>query len=378
MKFYLVIYLVAAIQGFLLCIALFFSIKENKTSNRYLAFTIYVLSITLLDTYLMNTGYNTNWPRIPVGALYSYYLIPPLFYFFVKSRIQINFTWRSVYWLLLFPGLFEITFRLSDYGTLYFVGDWLFPRTFSQGLNVSTEFLPLLWLGVVLWKSWKMCSLSPVYQSHDLKDHLIRENLNWLKQMLIWGMVIWMLNVAILAIEYDVFITLSRATISNIYSGMLLVMAAWIFAIGYRAFSSPFLFHQALELKKVPNPTTTKNFKGHDDQLSLQKLNKVLVEEKIYRQPKLSLKELAHTLQLPSKYVSYLINNYHHKNFHDFINSYRLEEVSNKMQDDRYKNYTLLAIGLEAGFNSKSTFNLAFKKLKGKTPSEYRMQIERQ
>ena len=160
MSILLVIYLVAAIQGFLLCLALFFSIKQNKTSNRYLAWTIYMLSIILLDTYLMNVGYNRRWPRIPVGALYSYYLIPPLFYFFVKSRTQTDFKWQPIYWLHFVPGLFEITIRILDYGSVYFTGDWLFPKSFNRALNVSTEFLPLIWFGVVLFVSWKMISIS--------------------------------------------------------------------------------------------------------------------------------------------------------------------------------------------------------------------------
>ena len=190
MSILLVIYLVAAIQGFLLYLALFFSIKQNKTSNRYLAWTIYMLSIILLDTYLMNVGYNIRWPRIPVGALYSYYLIPPLFYFFVKSRTQTDFKWQPIYWLHFVPGLFEITIRILDYGSVYFTGDWLFPKSFNRALNVSTEFLPLIWFGVVLYVSWKMINKLFPNQPKDKQQVLMKANLGWLKQMLIWGITI--------------------------------------------------------------------------------------------------------------------------------------------------------------------------------------------
>jgi len=131
MEIYLIIYLVAAIQGFLLCFELFFSIPQNKTSNRYLAGTIYILSIVLLDTYLMNKGYNEHWPRVPVGAFYSFYLIPPLFYLFVKSRVEVHYKWKPIYGLMLLPGILEILIRLGDYGHLYLNGTWFFPENFN-------------------------------------------------------------------------------------------------------------------------------------------------------------------------------------------------------------------------------------------------------
>lgn len=375
MEIYLIIYLVAAIQGFLLCFALFFSIQQNKISNRYLAGTIYVLSITLLDTYLMNSGYNENWPRIPVGALYSFYLIPPLFYLFVKSRVEKDYKWKPIYGLMLLPGFLEIAIRITDYTYLYINGDWLLPQSFNYALNKSTEFLPLLWLGVVLVQSWQLLAKIVPAKTNDKMQELLKANLGWLKQMLFWGIAIWAINVIIVGLEYDIPLSLSERLITDIYSGMLLVMAAWIFTIGYVAFSKPLIFHQAFDFKHSLSVKEIDTFKAHNDERSLQKLAQLFEEDKIYRQPKLSLKELAESLKLPVKYVSYLINNYHQKNFHDFINSYRLEEVSAKMQDEQFKDYTLLALAIDAGFNSKSTFNLAFKKLKGQTPSEYRKEL---
>jgi AraC-like DNA-binding protein len=53
------------------------------------------------------------------------------------------------------------------------------------------------------------------------------------------------------------------------------------------------------------------------------------------------------------------------------VNTYRVEYVIDLMKNDEMRNYTLLSIGFEAGFNSKSSFFRIFKKLTGKTPSEY-------
>jgi AraC-like DNA-binding protein len=70
--------------------------------------------------------------------------------------------------------------------------------------------------------------------------------------------------------------------------------------------------------------------------------------------------------------LSELINSRMGCNFYDFVNKYRIEDVKQLMVDPKYKNFTILAIALEAGFPSKSTFNSIFKKFTGLTPSEYK------
>jgi AraC-like DNA-binding protein len=60
------------------------------------------------------------------------------------------------------------------------------------------------------------------------------------------------------------------------------------------------------------------------------------------------------------------------KSFYDVINSYRVEEAKRLLLDEKNRNYTILSVGFEAGFNSKTTFNTVFKKFTGVTPTEYR------
>jgi AraC-like DNA-binding protein len=99
-------------------------------------------------------------------------------------------------------------------------------------------------------------------------------------------------------------------------------------------------------------------------------LELAFVEQKLHRQPKLSLEELAGQLKLPERYVSHLINVYHHGNFHNYVNGWRVKEVIEKINDPAEQHKTLLALALEAGFNSKSSFNQIFKSHTGRTPSE--------
>jgi|GEM_PF-926952 len=99
----------------------------------------------------------------------------------------------------------------------------------------------------------------------------------------------------------------------------------------------------------------------------------VLMEkDKLYQEPELTLLDLATKLQLPSYQVSQAINLSLNKTFYDLINRYRVDEAKRLLLDARTANYTILSVGFEAGFNSKTTFNTVFKKITGLTPTDFR------
>ena len=97
--------------------------------------------------------------------------------------------------------------------------------------------------------------------------------------------------------------------------------------------------------------------------------------EKPFLDPELSLSMLAKAMGLNRNQLSQLINTGIGENFYDFINKYRVEEVKRLMVDPQKQNYNLLGMALEAGFKSKSTFNLIFKRFTGLTPTEYKKNI---
>ncbi|HTJ52679.1 MAG TPA: helix-turn-helix domain-containing protein [Cyclobacteriaceae bacterium] len=97
-----------------------------------------------------------------------------------------------------------------------------------------------------------------------------------------------------------------------------------------------------------------------------------MVEKKPYLDAELTLSTLAKDLSMSRNQLSHLINVGVGANFYDFVNKYRVEEVKRLMTDPQVKNFNLLGIALEAGFKSKSTFNLIFKRFTGLTPTEYR------
>nr|WP_246615772.1 helix-turn-helix domain-containing protein [Aquimarina litoralis] len=95
-------------------------------------------------------------------------------------------------------------------------------------------------------------------------------------------------------------------------------------------------------------------------------------EEKPYLDGAISLTTLAGSLNVNPKALSFVINEYLHKNFNHYINDWRIEEVKKRLNNEEYDKFKMLTIAFDCGFNSKSTFNLAFKKATGLSPSEYR------
>lgn len=92
---------------------------------------------------------------------------------------------------------------------------------------------------------------------------------------------------------------------------------------------------------------------------------------KPYLENQLSLRQLAEELNVNANYLSQVINEKHGKNFFEFINCYRVNELKKMMNDPDNRQFTLLSMAFDCGFNSKTTFNTAFKRITGLTPSQY-------
>lgn len=103
-----------------------------------------------------------------------------------------------------------------------------------------------------------------------------------------------------------------------------------------------------------------------------KKLEALCKHQHIYRDSTLDRNKIADELGISAGYVSQLINSITGKNFSSYINVYRVEAVKEMILDSEFDNYSLLAIGLECGFSSKTTFHNSFKKITGMTPNAYR------
>lgn len=102
-----------------------------------------------------------------------------------------------------------------------------------------------------------------------------------------------------------------------------------------------------------------------------QELRGLMERQQLYKEPELSLTDLAERLDTHPNYLSQIINEKEGKNFYDYINSMRVDSFLKMAANPEYRQFTLFALALECGFNSKSAFNRYFKKSMGLAPTTY-------
>jgi AraC-like DNA-binding protein len=145
------------------------------------------------------------------------------------------------------------------------------------------------------------------------------------------------------------------------------VFSLLTYILGYFAMNQPEIFKLAKVTPKYKDSSLTaaemKRYKG--------RLQKAMEEDFVFMNPELTLGQLSEIVQTNTHTLSRVINEGYNKSFYDFINEYRVHEFNRVVLSGESPNETFLAIALQVGFNSKTTFNRAYKKVTGTTPRAY-------
>lgn len=113
----------------------------------------------------------------------------------------------------------------------------------------------------------------------------------------------------------------------------------------------------------------------HTKSKIFENLESEIINSKLYLNPNLSLDYLSKHLNLSEGYLSQQVNSNSGMSFNDFINNLRIQNAKESLGNIEFDNYTIVSIGLESGFNSKSSFYTAFKKFTNKTPAQYKKDV---
>ena len=202
-------------------------------------------------------------------------------------------------------------------------------------------------------------------------DVLVVKKINWLNTFSLYFVIY--LALYLLLVVTLTFINSFQVEIDYV---MQLITSLSIYAIGYSAIQSPEIFKSFpdLEFQSIEPGTQIPSSElrnGHRSPELKQKLLQFMETNKPYLKSDLKISELADSLSIPYYQLSQLINDEFLVNFYDFINKYRVEEAKRLLIEDN-RNYKILAIAYEVGFNSKATFNRVFKKFTDLTPSEFK------
>ncbi|GAB5536740.1 MAG: hypothetical protein Rubg2KO_29890 [Rubricoccaceae bacterium] len=155
-----------------------------------------------------------------------------------------------------------------------------------------------------------------------------------------------------------------------------LTLAGIVSLIGYTMLRRPSLVLPLLTLPEHPPPATAAPVASSPDlDAHTQALRELMETERPYLDPEIRLASLAQRMGVSERTLSQVLSNGLGGSFYDIVNGYRVEEAKARLADPAHAALTVLAIGLDAGFSSKASFNRVFKAHTGETPSAYRQRV---
>ncbi len=364
--------------GIFLCFFLQFLLiakKEVSTSDKILAVWMFLFGLHLFSFYLHYLGYWDIYPHLS-GLHHPFPLLHgPFLYLYILFSIRSDqrFNWQNylhfapalLFYIYMIPFLFFYSAEKKLMVNHGVIDDYSGFITFS------------IFAFIISAIGYAIASYRLVNKHNELasQNFAYREDidLNWLRTF-IWGMG-FTFAAATLFIVMEEGIGVEFGFNTDLVFYMLII--TFVLFLGYSGIRHRNIFsdHPGIENRIVqPKPAgeyERSGLKEEDANLFHQSLIELMKTAKPYLEPKLSLGALADELNISVNHLSQVINQYEEKNFFDFVNTYRVEEFKQRALDPANNNYSILAIALDSGFNSKSSFNNVFKKLVGVTPSQY-------
>lgn len=358
------------VQNFILAGILFFRRGDRQLANRFLSLTILIVNAHLAYLMVLDTNSDNLFPFllwIPYSFLAA---IGPLIFLYTRSLTEADFSSTKINPRDFIPVAIEVGLQVIMI-VQSILGDTLFYNT-----SLYFYVTPLLYLwGAVSIFYYIRLSLGIIngHEGRVLKNfsNLKEVTLVWLRKLIIYYRLLWIVWVPFVAL----FLLFFRFQL--LYLGVVLALYLLMLTLIYLTLwiGLESLGHGSLiYVKQNEGKTENKNFSKlttAEIQDHIERIKRAMAIDKIYLNENLSLKEFALHLKADPNLISFILNNHLHKNFYDFVNNYRIEEVKNKLDDPAQKHLTLLGIGLESGFNSKTTFNRVFRQVTGVTPTEF-------
>jgi AraC-like DNA-binding protein len=371
------------LQGIILAAFIYFHPKSDRSINIFLA--TYIGSIALVMAIPL-MSLIIPWQKIFFMEALTF-LPGPMMYLYVRS-LKETITWRKAFpHLLLFIIYFFFCYWWFAYMGRKYPNEKFIPvENLYSPITICVfvaRYSQMLFYYFLARKTLR------IYQQsiRHLFSEISRIELNWIKWLVTGYLLIIIVTIVIIG--------LMVAFPQYFYELFLLNIALvtpYIYAATYMGITQPTIWQKKTDENKQqleeemqeaehiesqvviveksrPAKTTLQPNKIDD---IVNNITNLMEAQRLYAETELTLKQLADKLQVPSYQVSQAINEGMKKNFYDLINGYRVEEAKRLLLDPKNENYTILSVGFEAGFNSKTTFNTVFKKFTGVTPTEFR------
>lgn len=386
-----IILLLGALQGLFLSALLLTKFKSVK-ANRYLAFLILAFALFVFNNFISGIAeIYLTFPYFPLIFSGLPFLFGPLHLIYIGELTDSRSKFTRFSWWHFLPFLI---YRIYYTWPFFIPADEL--RTIMVQI-IKLNYIPthILISGIIVsiqgmfYAVFALWILKKYTQKVRFTFSALEKiNLNWLNyfawvNLFVWSIVFTENSLHIFDEQYVFFEHL-----------VPLLTSVFIYATGYigiyksEIFTQPQIsvsLHEARELAWGQNEQGNGDSKESKYQKSglseenadayLEHILILMDKEKPFMNPELTLKDLSDITGISTHNLSEVLNTRLNQNFFDFINSYRIKKVQEDISGHDKDHLTLLAIAMDAGFNSKSGFNAIFKRFTGQTPSQYRNQV---
>ncbi|MEL6588585.1 MAG: AraC family transcriptional regulator [Bacteroidota bacterium] len=389
---YSALLLIGFVQGTIYSILLFIRYtKEQKLSDLFLGALILVCCFRMSQYMLGFAGWYDTHDAFTSFMFYfpfhNLLLIGPFIYFYFLSVTNQQFRFKKKHWLHLIPGMIYLLIFLVNFTADVVASHWIAGTVFPY-FNNTKGFFREAWenhlsfwynnIGILHIVPYLVLTLKTYqkYRRYLVENFANTEGISFR----------WLANIL-----YTILISMGLILAISLYSNLvqdlsytqywsthfLLAVLVYVLSIaGYRQ-SEQLPRQLAFEPDELPEVVENEErVEVIPDLLRWKhRINQLLNEEALYLQAQLTLSDMAKLLETNTSVLSKVINHGFGMNFNDLINQRRVEAVKSKMQDPAFSHLTLVGIALECGFNSKATFNRAFRKFTDASPREYMQQL---
>ncbi len=354
--------------GFFISFILVLCKSFDKTANLLLSVFIFQLSVFITHSYLVVTNSIYNSPHTLYLSTSMSLLFGPIIYFYFK-RLTIKYKFKPIDILHLVPTIILLIFLVP----IYILPEneklriLLNDRKSYENIILISKWVSLMIYGILLIRMYLHS-----YEKRTL--HTLKKN-NWETSIVVFCF----LHLVLSSIE-TVLINQNELN-TLLLQSQLIVFILFVLYTGFKTYLYPNIFGvQPILIEDTSdNPNKIKISKyeksGLTERLSIElkeKLLTLLNQDKIYKQNDLTLNKLSELLNTTKHNTSQIINEHFKLNFNKLINSYRIKEAKEILKkNSNSKNFSIIDVAYEVGFNNKVTFNKSFKKINKITPSEY-------
>ena len=368
-----------------IAVSLFFILfilgKKNRKRADHLLILINLLMISFLSLDLLVRVRLT--PLIFFLQSIAPYLLFPVYLFFALDSVQEKIQ-NNNRWILLFvPAIVSAIFLFADLFAINTYDSVALQKLYNEppiSYHIMYKGNQLFFLAALIWLIRKLQKYSQeIKEQFSFIDPI---QLNWLTQ------TSWV-YLAITAVSILIFIVANfRWLPININSAYTIVRSCSVLAVFYISFhgirqytvteyygrpSAEPVQSSESPLQDSPTKYKTSSLRSAEQEAIYQSLLQLFENRNLYLEPKLQLQEVADLLNITTHNLSQTINSTTGKPFYDFVNGYRVKHLQKLLADRSKKKFTILALGMDSGFNSKASLNRIFKEETGLSPKEYQL-----